>query len=43
MVWSTGVKQVKLIRDIEGASKARNGRLEIDSKLRLLSLDKTPI
>ena len=36
MVWSTGVKQVQFIRDMQGVAKFKNGRLEVDSKLRLL-------
>lgn len=39
LVWSTGVKQTKLIRDIpsELVEKTKNGRLIIDSHLRLLA------
>ena len=36
MVWSTGVNQIKFIRDMQGVSKTKNGRIEVDSKLRLL-------
>lgn len=31
LVWSAGVKQTKLIDDVEGASKAKSGRLQVDS------------
>jgi NADH dehydrogenase FAD-containing subunit len=38
MVWSTGIKQVKLIRDMSGSvAHARGSRLVIDGHLRLLS------
>lgn len=39
MVWSTGVKQTKLIEDISSniVGKSRNGRLLIDENLRILS------
>jgi NADH dehydrogenase FAD-containing subunit len=45
MVWSTGVKQVEFIREMQGVAKFKNGRLEVDSKLRLLVAgdSKTPI
>lgn len=38
MVWSTGIKQVELIRNMSGdVARARGGRLVIDNHLRLLS------
>lgn len=38
MVWSTGVKQVSLIRNLASEfSKGRGGRLLMDDKLRLLA------
>jgi NADH dehydrogenase FAD-containing subunit len=43
MVWSTGIKQVKLIRDMSGSvAHARGGRLVIDGHLRLLSAPPGP-
>lgn len=41
MVWSTGVKQLPLISELQGVSKFNNGRLKVDSHLRVLRTDES--
>jgi NADH dehydrogenase FAD-containing subunit len=36
MVWSTGIKQVRLIREISGVAKAKTGRLIVNNNLKVL-------
>lgn len=43
LVWSAGIKQVRVIRELSGVSKAKTGRLIVDNNLKVLDQDDQPI